>query len=266
MKRLIFLLLISNFCFSQNYTYFAGSRSSSLAQSSVSLVDIWSSFHNQAALAFLEKDEFAFSYQNRYGLKDLSSYYFSLLKSFPIGSFGLSISHFGFEQFNETKIGINYSRKFGETWSLGAQANFENLFIEEIENKGMFTSEFSILSEPIKSLKIGLHLYNPLNQDWENSLEFSKRLGLRFGSHYQFANESLLAFEIQKWADFPERYSLGFEYPLPKILVLRTGFSMQPLAQTIGFGIVLKNVKIDSSIEFSSYLGESFGLSLNYDL
>ena len=183
-----------------------------------------------------------------------------------MGCFGLSISHFGFEQFNETKIGMNYSRKFGESWSLGAQVNYENLFVEEAQNKGILTGEISLLSQPLKDLKIGLHLYNPLNNDWENSLEFSNRLGLRFGANYQFNNNSLLAGEIQKWADLPERYSLGLEYPFQKILILRTGFSIQPLGQNIGFGFILKKLRIDSSIEFSSYLGQSFGLSINYDL
>lgn len=266
MKRLILLLLISNSCYSQNYTYFAGSRSSSLAHSSVSLVDIWSSFHNQAGLAFLETDQLAFSYQNRYGLKELSTAYFTLVKSFPIGQFSFSISHFGFEQFNQTKIGLSYSRKIGETWSLGGQLNYENQFIGEALNQGILTGEIGLLSKPFKELKLGLHLYNPLNQNWETDLEFSNNIGLRLGANYGFKSKALILVEIQKWADFPERYSIGFEYPILNLLVLRTGFSFQPNSQNFGIGFFVKDFRVDTSLEYSSYLGESFSLSLNYEL
>lgn len=266
MKRLILFILISNFCYSQNYTYFAGSRSSSLAHSSVSLVDIWSSFHNQAALAFLETDQLAFSYQNRYGLKELSTAYFTIAKSFPLGQFGFNISHFGFEQFNQTKIGLSYSRKFGETWSLGGQLNYENQFIGEASSRDILTGEIGLFTKPLEELKLGLHLYNPMNQNWVNDLEFSNNIGLRFGASYSFNSLAQFLVEIQKWANIPERYSLGFEYPLIHFLVLRTGFSFQPNSQNFGFGLILKDFRIDTSLEYSSYLGESFGLSLNYEL
>lgn len=266
MKRLILLLLISHSCYSQNYTYFAGSRSSSLAHSTVSLVDIWSSFHNQAALAFLESDQLAFSFQNRYGLKDLSAGYFTAVKSFAIGRVGFNLAHFGFEQFNQTKIGLNYSRSFGSTWSLGAQLNYENQFIEEGNNSGFISGEIGVFTKPFKALQLGLHLYNPMNQDWENDLEFSKRLGLRLGGSYTFTSNALMCAEIRKWSDFSERYSFGFEYPLYKFLVLRTGFSFQPNSQNFGFGLILKNLRIDTSLEYSSFLGKSFTLSLNYGL
>lgn len=266
MKRLILLQLISYSCFSQNYTYFAGSRSSSLAHSSVSLIDIWSSFHNQAALAFLEKDQIAISYQNRYGLKDLSSNYLSYAKRLSIGVLGINVSHFGFDQFNQTKFGLSYSRKFGNTWSMGAQINYENQFIGDRGNQGIFTGEIGLFTKPLKNLQLGFHLYNPLNQDWENQLEFTNRLGFRFGGNYQFKSKSILCAEIIKWADLKERYSLGFEYPLLKFLVLRTGFSFQPNSQNIGFGLIFHKLQIDSSIEYSSFLGSSFNLSLTYEL
>jgi hypothetical protein len=266
MKRLILLLLISYSCFSQNYTYFAGSRSSSLAHSSVSLVDIWSSFHNQASLAFIEADQIGISYQNRFGLKDLSTASLAYLKSYPFGNLGINISAFGFEQFNQSKMALNFSRKFGESLSMGAQANIENQFIEEKGNQSIFTWEFGILSKPIKKVQVGIHVYNPMNSNWESEIDINTNLGLRFGANYSLNPETLICAEIQKWADWPETYSLGFEYSFFQYLLLRCGFAFPDNSQHFGLGLKLKKLQIDQALEYSSFLGSSLSLSLNYEI
>lgn len=266
MKLSLLTVLIPISGWAQNYSLFAGARSASLAHTSVTLTDIWASHHNQAGLAFIEEPVAAVSYQNRFLLRDLSLFHAALALPLHSGTMGLSISHFGFELYNQSKAGINYSRKFGPYFSTGIQINYERFYVSEGNSSGAVSFEVGVLGKPVRNISLAFHLYNPSgnykNTETEERLPFTGRLG----AQYRFSEEVFLCAEIRKEEQFPEQYTLGFEYQLQDVLALRTGVGIQPWTNAFGLGFNWDPLIFDIAYEYRGLPGSNLQLSVQYEL
>lgn len=213
MKRCILLCLFSVSAFAQNYGYFAGSRSTAMAHSSVALVDVWSTHHNQAAMAFLEKPVLGFSYQNKYFLSDLANANFALAIPNSLGTWGLSLNYFGFNLYSHSKIGFSYARAFGDYLSFGTQFNLLHQYVDKGTNNGIYANgEFGLLIKPTKQLSLACHIYNPTARYSSNEHRINELLILRIGGFYSFNSDFFISGQIQKQIDEKEQYSIGTEY------------------------------------------------------
>lgn len=249
----------------QNYAYFAGGRSAALAHSSVALTDIWASHHNQAALGFLQEPAVGVSYENRYFMSDLALGNAAFAYPSKLGTVGLALSYFGFDLYNESKIGLSYARAFGKYFSLGLQLNYQSYHVAEgTAGSGAVTFEAGILAKPLKDLNIGFHVYNP-SGNFKNA-ETDERLPLmaRLGALYTFNEDFGITAEVKKNENAAERYAAGFEYRVVQMLIFRTGISLQPLSNTFGLGIDLGSFTTDMSFEYAQVLGSNANISLQY--
>ncbi len=266
MARILTLLLLLPLAgFAQNYAYFAGGRSAGLAHSSVAITDIWAGHHNQAALGFLEKTTVAISYENRFFLPDLALANAAFAYPSKLGTLGLSLSYFGFELYNESKFGLNYSRAFGKYFSLGLQVNYHSYYVSEGSGSpNSVTFEAGVLAKPVKNLNIGFHVFNP-SSSFKN-IETEERLPLiaRLGAMYKVGDEIGITAEVKKSEGIEERYAVGLEYRIIEKIVLRTGVGLQPLNNTFGLGLDLGAFTADLSYEYAQVLGSNGNLSLQY--
>ncbi len=265
-KLFIFFCLLSSAANSQNYGYFAGGRSAALSHSSVALTDVWSSFHNQAGLAYLEKPALALGYENRFFLQELSLGHVAIAHPFSFGTVGINFNYFGFELYNESKFGLTYARAFGKYFSLGLQLNYHNFFVSEgTDNPGAVTFEAGVIAKPNSKLHIGFHVFNPSN-NYKNS-DTGERLPVigRLGAQYRFNEEVALTAEVRRNDQFSERYAAGFEYRLVKALTLRAGSAIQPLANTFGIGLNFSGFSADLAYEYTYTLGNNANFSLQYN-
>ncbi len=266
MARILTLLLLLPLAgFAQNYAYFTGGRSAGLAHSSVALTDVWAAHHNQAALGFLEKTTAAISIENRFFLPDLALANVAFAHPTKLGTVGLSLSYFGFELYNESKIGLNYSRAFGKYFSLGLQVNYHNYFVSEGSGTpNAVTFEAGVLAKPVKNLNIGFHVFNPssslINVETEERLPLIARLG----AMYQIGEDMCLTAEVKKAEGIAERHAVGLEYRVIEKLILRTGVGLQPFTNTFGLGLDLGSFTADISYEYAQVLGSNGNLSLQY--
>ncbi len=264
-RILILILLLPITGFAQNYAYFAGGRSAGLAHSSVALSDTWASHHNQAALAFLKKPTAAISYENRFFLPDLALANAAFAYPSKLGTLGLSLSHFGFELYNESKFGLNYSRAFGKYFSLGLQINYHSYYVSEGSGTpNSVTFETGILAKPVKNLNIGFHVFNPSSSLKNAETEERLPLIVRLGAMYQIADDISLTAEIKKNEGIAERYAIGLEYRIIEKIILRTGVGLQPLTNTFGLGLDLGAFTTDISYEYAQTLGSNGNISLQY--
>lgn len=265
-RSILLFVLLPFISVSQNYAYFAGARSSALAHSSVALSDVWSGHHNQAGLAFLEDPVFGISYENRFFLQDLSLANAGFALPTKLGTVGLSLSYFGFELYNESKIGLNYSRKFGQYFSFGLQLNYHSFYVEEGNSTpGFITAEAGILAKPIPKLSIGFHVFNPTNSYKNKDTDQQLDPILRLGALYQFSEDVGLTGEVKKQINLEERYALGFEYRLIEVLTFRTGVGIQPFTNTFGLGTNLGSFTANFSYEYAQTLGNNASIGLQYE-
>ena len=89
-----------------------GGRSSAMGGSSVSLSDFWSVNNNQAGIANYKSFATGFYYEDKYLLKELSLKAFSFIFPTSSGVFGFNYSYFGYNLYNEQKLGIAYAKIF----------------------------------------------------------------------------------------------------------------------------------------------------------
>jgi hypothetical protein len=114
-----------------NDNFLPGARASALSGASVALPDAWSTFSNQAGLAFLPSPVIAFYSGNKFLVKEYALQAVSL--SFPLkpGAIGLSGRFFGYSKYYEAKFGLTYARKFTDYFAAGIQIDYFQTHIAE---------------------------------------------------------------------------------------------------------------------------------------
>jgi len=128
---LFFLVIVSLAAIARNDNLPVGARSAGIGNSSVALSDVWSLQHNQAGLANQKYLEVGI-YANRNNLlSETSQISFAGALPTKFGVFGLTFQQYGFKLYNESKVGIAYSKAFGPNFRAGLMANYLQTSIGE---------------------------------------------------------------------------------------------------------------------------------------
>lgn len=266
MRTLIILLLFAaNLSLAQNLSYQSGARSAALAHASVGLSDVWAAHHNQAGLAYLEHTTAAVFVSQRYFLKDLNHAALAFATPAGEGRLGMALNYFGFELYNETKLGLNYARQFGSRLSFGLQLNYHRYFVQEANgNRSALTAEAGVMAKPMEKLTLGLHIFNPTRSSLSNENNEQLPLIGRLGARYAFSDRVSLLAELRKNQLYEPRYALGFEYEFVENMIFRTGINTEPIQNSFGLGYRIKNLEANLSFEYARILGSSGGIGLQY--
>jgi hypothetical protein len=268
MKSICLLLVfcILNYCLIANFDNDpVGARQAGMANSSVMMTDVWSVFHNQAGLAFVQRLTVASCFGNAFMIKELSTKSLAISLPTKSGTFGLGYTHFGYTLYNESKIGLAYSKQLWTNFSVGIQLDyFYTRIAEGYGSKGVPAGEIGILAQPVENLFIGAHVFNPVRA---KMIEYDdERLPtiFRLGIGYLFSNKLLLTVESEKNLDKDMEMKAGIEFSLFKNLYLRTGISNNPVLNCFGIGFVFKNFKADLAFSKHPVLDYSTQFSLSY--
>jgi hypothetical protein len=242
-----------------------GARSTAMGGYNVTLSDIWSSNNNQAGLGFVEDLSGGIYYENRFLLKETSYKAGAFVLPVKKGAFGLSVTSFGFELYSETKAGLSYGMRFGDKFSMGVQLNYLNTSLsQDYGSKTSVTGAVGLIAKLSKELSLGVHVYNPTRTklaDYDNErLPTIMKLGL----DYRFSDKVMLGVSTEKDIDFDAVVNAGIEYHIIEMLYLRAGISTNPTQYAFGFGIQLKDFKVDLSSSFHQTLGITPAISIIY--
>ena len=243
-----------------------GARSAGMSNSSVTLSDIWSVSHNQAGLAYVNHITAGISYENRFLIPELSLKGGAFALPTKSGVFGLSYTYFGYSKYNESKVGLAYSKTLGKYISLGIQLDYLYTHIaEQYGNQGTAVGEIGILSQPVKNLYIGAHIFNPTRSKITNYNNEKIPTIIKLGLAYNFSDKVLLSTETEKDLDNKAIFRAGIEYHILEKIYLRTGISSDPVQNSFGLGLVLKNLKIDIAFVTHQILGITPHASVYYE-
>lgn len=260
----VFSMLISPInATSDNYP--AGARAAGMGGTSVMVSDLWSNYHNQAALGFLKKMEIGLHHENRYIAKELSLSAFALVLPTRTGNFGFNISYFGFSKYHESKIGLAYSQSFGDVISAGIQFDYLYTFVaEEYGNVGNVVFEAGILAEPINNLTFGFHVFNPTQTEHKNFEDEPITTAMRGGAGYSFDEVAFIGVEVEHELDDRSTFRVGAEYQLIEDLFFRAGLNTYPKEFSIGLGYRNNNIKADIAFTNHQPLGITPHFSVSY--
>ena len=266
MRKIFFFLYL--FCsvsvFAQDGANTTDARSKGVANASVAFTGINAILNNQAGLADLDNMGFLFSAEQRFILNDLNNLGAGFAIPTNSGTFGLSINYFGFEDFNQSKIGLTYARKMMEKLSVGIQFDMLSTQIAGYGNKNLFTFEIGVQSELIENLLLGFHLFNPVKLEIIED-EFVPTV-LRAGATYTASKKLMLHAELEKDFDFPFVFKSGIEYELMNDFWLRIGVQTNPTALSFGLGYQMKNgLRFDLATNYHQELGFTPSIGVGFD-
>lgn len=259
-------LFISASCYSITDNNPIGARSAAMANASVSFTDLWSSHHNQAGLGFVKNYSAGAYYENRFMIKELGLR--GGCAAIPVngGTFGIAVSNFGYSQYNENKYSLSFGKAFGEKIAFGLALDYMTTNIAEgYGKKGVAAAEAGIIAKPLNGLTIGAHVFNPTRTKIASYNDERLPTIIRFGANYTFSEKVIVAIETEKDILMKAVFKAGIEYKPVKEFYLRAGISTNPTLSSFGFGINLKNFKLDISANYHQVLGVSSQVGLSYE-
>jgi len=268
------LLYLSGFAYAGGDNHSLSARSAAMGGAGVTLSDLWSVHNNQAGLAGIEYITSGIYYENRFGLKELSVKAGALAIPLPGAGknvLGLSMSYYGYSSYNDSKIGLAYGKKLGDKYSLGIQLDYlQTNIANNYGNHSAFAAEVGFQAELLDNLNMGVHIFNPTrtkmldyNIQDEERTEYIPTI-MRFGLSYSFSDKVLITAETEKDVYFRQIFKAGVEYRPMEILYLRGGIASDPIYNTFGFGLNLKNFILDFAASKHQVLAYTTQISIAY--
>lgn len=272
-KRLIVIamvFLLNSKGYAANDNYNIGARATALGHTSIVFKDLWSIANNQAGMAFVKRPVVGLAYEERFmktemGLKTVAF----VLPTEQLGSFGVSYTHFGDSDYNETRINIGYAMKLGRKFSIGLAFNYLGMSVSapsEGSSTGTITGELGMMVEPVKNLWLSAHVFNPFGVSI-NDYQYEEKIPtlLRLGALYYFDKDILMVAEVEKDIDFDTRVKIGAEYTLQEKFIFRAGITTNPSEYSAGIGLNFNMLRIDFAFYKHQYLGYTPSISLAYN-
>lgn len=230
-----------------------------------SYTDVRGILANPSSIATLPNIQSFVFIDQRFGLKELSSYSAAIAIPLSSGSFGLSLNRFGYNLYNENLISLSYARQLFTNLSIGGSVEYNYFSIPEYGSKGQIGFQLGINSTISSSTTLYFSIKNP-NRPLINETD---RLPSFFnlGATYSPSKQLVLRAELNKTLDFKEDIRFGVEYfPSPKV-VIRAGGHTYPAQFSFGFGILpYESIVIEASSKYDTRLGFLPGIGLSYGL
>ncbi len=240
-----------------------GGRGMAMGQTGLTFRDGHALFTNQAGLGFLEEATAVAFGEQRFLLEELGSY--SLGAALPVGkgALGLSLNHFGFEGYNEQRIGLAYGRQLAEGLSIGAKFIALHTQIPEYGNTWGLTVEAGLQYQLLPEVSVGFHLANPARVETAPGTALPTLL--RLGFQYAPSQQLKILAEVEKDIDFTARFRAGAEYQAAEAVHIRLGAATQPAEASLGLGFALwEGMKFDVAARYHQALGITPGAGLHY--
>lgn len=244
----------------------SGARSAAMGNASVALTDCWAIQNNQAALAYIKHPVAASYYQNRFLIKELGFQQGIFIYPTKFGTLGINASYFGYELYNESRIGLAYARQLGKRISAGLQLDYMNFNLGEVYgNKSVLTFELGALAHISNKVDVGLHIFNPAHVNLTEQYDEKIPAIIRLGVAYRLAEDLLTVAEVEKNIEYSPNFKAGLEYQLMDKAWIRAGVASNPSLVSFGFGLDMGSFSLDLASSYHSVLGFSPRISLIYN-
>lgn len=262
---LIFALLLSVSVKAENDKWQAGARSSAMGDASLLNQDVWAGFNNPGALTGLDSYSVGIAWENRFLVEQLSYAAFSF--AMPLNSDVISInySRFGYSLYNENRLGLAYSKKLTDWLSMGIQFNYlSTVQPEYYGNSNILTFDIGLLANMESGLMFGAHVFNPVNIDFNGSVNRELPVAMRVGVGYWFSDDFLGSLEMESDMSDYNLLKAGFEYRLLDHFFISAGINVKPVKGSFGIAYEWNSLRIDLAYSYHQELGNSPHLGVSY--
>ena len=268
MKKLFLffsLITIGYYSWAQIGAPSAGARSFAMGEASTTLRDVYSAGNNPAAMPFVENPSLGLSGVSYFGFSDLTNAWLATVLPTDLGAFGGSVQYQGDPNFNQTKVGIGYGRKLSNNLSLGILLDYCHTRINELGTGSAITFDAGLLFQPIPELTASARVFNPIKASPGNDFANEQLPALfALGLAYEPSKHFLLLAEAEQDLYADMNFKFGLEIPILEQLFIRGGYITKSSSFSVGFGVVLDQLRIDAAGQFQPQLGFSPAVGLQY--
>ena len=227
-------------------------------------VDVFSTVNNQAALAQIKNFSAGVYGERRFMLDELSLYQLAVSIPTKSGNFGVEAGYFGYNEYNESQIGLAYGRKLGSKIDVGVQFNYNGIRINGYGNSSAINFEIGSIFHLTDKLHAGIHAYNPVGGQYGKNQEEKLASVYTAGMGYEASEKFFVSIEIEKEENQPVNVNAGLQYKFLPQLIARTGISTNTSNVYAGVGLILKSLRLDVVAGYHPQLGVTPGLLLIY--
>jgi hypothetical protein len=257
--------LLSGSLKAQSDNFPIGSRPAALGNAYSMQADLWSLHHNQAGLGFYPHFALGFHHENKFVVSEYNLHAIGVTYPVNAGTFGLSYSYFGYSAYNESKIGLAFGRKFGETFAAGIQLNYHHNFLAgEYGDRNAVSIEGGIQYRAGDKVAFGAHLFNPTRSKISPYDQDTIPTVFRTGVSVIPVEDALVLFQIEKRPNQKLRIHSGLELLIMESLYLRGGIMTQPFTATFGLGYEIGKLSADVAFSRHQVLGFTPHFSLQF--
>jgi len=228
-----------------------------------------SSLFNPALVAFNTIRNAELGYFNRYGLKELSSGYFSVNYPNQYLSAAVNISTFGYEKYRESLFRFPLAKKLSDRWWLGVSVQYALLqtVLYEEQQVSRLSTDVGILFNPVDNLLIGLLISDlpsvrfgdNIASDNSNTPYF-----IQLGFQWDIINSLLITCSAKYDDEANVCPDFGIEYKPYEQFMFRMGMRGTPLTPSFGVGYVHSFIHVNTVFMYHSILGVSSGIGLAF--
>ncbi len=259
----LFYLLASSLIFSQGWVP-VGSRSASLANTSVCINDVWAYHHNPGALASVKSISIGTYYDARFLMKELQNQAVAIAVPFKIGVISTGAQFMGYEQYRNMRVGAGYSMKFTDYFQVGVQGNVQTLRLGNNYGKTISgTIEAGILTKISEKWLIGVSVLN-IGRQRISPLKDRFATVMRLGCQFNPSKKVSVMAEVEKQVITKISFRGAVEYKPIESLFIRLGVQSAPVEFAFGIGYSIKGFAIDLGSKYHQVLGWSPNAGLSY--
>ncbi len=238
-----------------------GARSIGMGGVKHYVLDSWSIFNQVGALDRIDRSMVSANVDQRFGIKELSTFGLSGIYKTSVGTAGLGLARFGSALFNQQMLGLGFSNTLGIV-SIGAKIDWHQTQIEGFGSGHAWMFTFGGVAELSPELYIGAQVTN-VNQARfsrfsENRLPSTVLLGLA----YVPLPSTKIILETEKPLEGDPLLRLGLEHSIKNMFFLRTGAGTHPTRIHFGAGLRRDWFGFDYAFGQQSALGHSHHFSL----
>lgn len=200
-----------------------------------------------------------------YGLDELRFSSFRYVEPTAFGSFGINVRTFGFEDFRDTRAGLDYAHGFGlgstRTFNVGVRLNYYQFSISNYGRASTVGISAGGLTNLLPTLHLGFAATN-LNQPEIAGSNLDRNLSV--GLLYEASDIMRFSADVVKEVRYPVSFRGGIEVQPVEALALRTGATTNPTRFTAAVDINISRVTASFVSERHENLGWSpaAGLSI----
>jgi len=240
-----------------------GARSMGLANANATLADAWSLFNNIGGLGSVEESQFFSGYDHRMALNELTTLAAGAVFASSTGAWGIGLSSYGGDLFNQQTIGLGYGNQLGIV-SLGVKINYFQTNIEGFGRGAAPIVELGGVAELTPWLFFGAHMYNMTRSKLSRVTDEYLPMIVRSGLSFRPSEGLMINLEAEKEVYLSPQLKMGMEYSLRDKLWARTGINTHPQQLFFGIGFSPKRYRIDYALSQNHQLGFTHHVSFNY--